>query len=248
MTNDNQEFLRNAYHHVDFDSTFPVNGLNDQAYNAAQSFKISGLITEAHGGCRMQFAVPLMRGILGVKLFTEPISNQSHTQSAVTFDEFLLLTFERMRPSFVGKHLSRAGMMGPHLMKREWQDRWLKAARTAVPLRSVIMPVDGSPDYLDYYIAQRRWGVGISTEGMETAGRIAHCPRGGTFTPIDHLAIVDFRHHSAVPKELKPHFWYAMYPDDYKTITVRRQGHEDKVITLCGDWDLSPTPVVGDQS
>ena len=32
-----------------------------------------------------------------------------------------------------------------------------------------------------------------------------------------------------------PKVWYAMYADNYNTITVRHHGHDDKVVTLCGD-------------
>ena len=235
-------------------ATFKTFSLNDQAYNAAQAFKRSGLITEAHGGCRMQFPMGLMRGISGIKLFTAPISTQSSEQSAVTFDTFLLVTFERMRASALRQSLSRQSPNSSRLMEREWQHIWCGAANTAVPLGNLIItvagPVYGSPNYLDFYIGGTlQWGVEIITEGIRTGGRTAHCAGRGESVniPINHWAIIDFRHHSAVPKELKPHVWYAMYPDDYKTFTVRRQGHEDKVIRLCGDFHISPIGVFGDQ-
>ena len=85
MTNDNVEFLRNAFYSVDSNSTFTFNSSDDRAHEAARRFKLSGLITEAHSRC-MQFAVPLMRIFLGRKLFTARIFTQSPTQSAVTFN------------------------------------------------------------------------------------------------------------------------------------------------------------------
>ena len=60
MTNENIEFLRNAYHYLDSDSTFHVDWVIDQANDAVRRFQRSGLITEAHGGTRLQFTVPLM--------------------------------------------------------------------------------------------------------------------------------------------------------------------------------------------
>ena len=252
MTNDNIEFLRNAYHHVDSDSTFPFDGIDDPTFYGTDKFQRSGLITNAHGGLRMQFAVPLMRGISGIKLFTTPISTQLPTQSADSFDAFLLLTFERMRPSILRKSLSRTGQMGSRLMERQWQMEWLTASRTAGPIDSLIIPVAGAvcglPGHLDFYIGGKlRWGVEIITEGIESANHIAHLASGGRYIniPMNHWAIIDFRHHSAEPEELKSDVWYAMYADDYKTITVQRQGHEDKVIRLCGDWDSSPIALVG---
>ena len=227
-------------------ATFKTFSLYDQAYNAAQAFKRSGLITE------MQFPVPLMRGISGIKLFTAPISTQSPEQ--VTFDTFLLVTIERIRPSILRQCLSHPNPLSSRPNERPWQIAWLSATRTAVSLRTPIVTVAdvvyGSPDYVDFYVGGTlRWGVEIITEGIRTAGRTAHCAsRNRSINiPIDHWAIIDFRHYSRVPKELKPHVWYAMHADDYKTITVRRQGHEDKVIRLSGDWDLEPIRVFGDQ-
>jgi len=124
MTNDNVEFLRNAYHQVDSDSTFTIDSNNTQTYNAAQKFKRSGLITEAWGGSRMQFAAPLMRVVLGSKLFTAHISL---TRSANDFDTFLLLTLERMRPSTLRESLSHNGGVAARLIERQWQTAWLTA-------------------------------------------------------------------------------------------------------------------------
>ncbi|CAG8815674.1 17058_t:CDS:2 [Gigaspora margarita] len=96
--------------------------------------------------------------------------------------------------------------------------------------------------YLNFYIDGFNWGVGIMRKGKMMADLIDHFDRKGKHSniPFARWAIIDFRHKSTVPKKLESNVWYALYADDYKTITVWHQGHEDMVLILCGDSFLSP--------
>ena len=178
---------------------------------------------------------------MGRKLFTARISTDSPTQSDVIFDAFLFLTLERMHPSTLRKYLSHGNHMNARLMERKLQTEWLTSATTAVPLENTISPdicaVYGSSGYLDFYInGGLRWGVELRIEGKRSADHVARFASDGRYSniPFTHWAIIDFRHHSTVPKKPESNVWY------YNTITVRRQGHEDKVITLCCNYDSSP--------
>lgn len=243
MTNDNFNFLRHAYYGVDSTSTFSINPGDDQMYQTAKKFKCLGLITEAIEEGGYQFVAPIVRVILGSRLFN---SRTSLTQSTGDFDNFLLLSIERMRSLILLNSLSRNISESARLIERQLQTEWLLAATTAIPLGSSINPdvgsVYGARGYLDFYIDGLNWCVGIMREGKMMADLIDHFDREGKHSniPFARWAIIDFRHKSTAPKKLESNVWYALYADDYKTITVRRQGHEDMVLILCGDGFLSP--------
>ncbi|CAG8706072.1 36548_t:CDS:2, partial [Racocetra persica] len=217
LTSDDANFLRNAYYKVDSASTFTFDPHDQEMYQTAKKFKRSGLITEALEE-RFQFAAPIVRIILGTKLFK---ARTSLTQSI-------------------------AVVMRVRLIERQWQIEWLLAATSAVPTGNSINPdvgqVYGTPGYLDFYInGKLNWGVELMREGKKMADHIDRFGNEGRNKniPFDRWAIIDFRHNSNVPKKLEPNVWYALYADNYKTITVRRQGHEDVILNLCGDSSLS---------
>lgn len=53
--------------------------------------------------------------------------------------------------------------------------------------------------------------------------------------PLNEWAIIDFRHHSKVIRELRPNFWYVIYSDDYEKVVIKRLNHIDQTIVLRGD-------------
>jgi len=60
---------------------------------------------------------------------------------------------------------------------------------------------------------------------------------GGKYSciPSTNWAIIDFRHNANMPKTLQPNVWYALYADNYQSITIRRQDRKDLTLTLKGD-------------
>ncbi len=54
-------------------------------------------------------------------------------------------------------------------------------------------------------------------------------------------AVLDFRISTKQVRQLQPHFWYILYSEDYTSATLRRQGQEDEVIRLVGDYVVVPS-------
>ncbi|KAF8426729.1 hypothetical protein EV426DRAFT_592582 [Tirmania nivea] len=192
----------------------------------------------------MQFAAPLVRVVLGRKLFTARMSlrSRSLSRSDTELDAFIMLSIERMRQSTLQHSLSHNGTTNARLLERQWQTAWLTAASIALPSRGFISPdvgpVFGSRGYLDFYIdGDLRWGVEIMREGSRMAEHVDRFSPSGRYTriPCSQWRIIDFRHHSKSPGELEENVFYALYSSDYREITVLRKGCMAVKVTLAGD-------------
>src|SRR6185312_1809538 len=128
--------------------------------NISKKLKRSGLITETGDPSRWQFAAPLVRIVIGHKLFTMPVS---YTRSSGNFEEFLCLTIERMRPSVFTNSLSHGNHRNAHLLERAWQMEWYQAATTTVPANATISPDVGQVFGSVGYHGNRFCGVVINT-------------------------------------------------------------------------------------
>ncbi|CAG8648725.1 10516_t:CDS:10, partial [Ambispora leptoticha] len=200
-------FLRQALYEMDFESTFPENAADTTTVDIITRFKRSGLVT--HSGPpdsgRLQFGAPLMRIVIAQRLFSMPLSLRNQPRMS-DFNDFLLCTIERMRPSILRRSLSRGNGDSARLLERSWQMEWYRAATTAVPYGVII-----SPD-------------------------VGHVFGNGQYAniPLKAWAVVDFRHISKVLNPAA-NIWYAMYNEDFNVITIRRQGKSDVILELRGD-------------
>src|SRR5262249_24604084 len=90
FSQDETRFLRKALCEMDPQSTFPVDMNNETVAQIVRDFKHSGLVTQTDNvvGGRLQFAAPLVRVMLGQRLFTAPAS-LSELPKADDFMEFL---------------------------------------------------------------------------------------------------------------------------------------------------------------
>ena len=224
-------FIRNALLACDSAS---VCRLSLSSYKVAKAFLKSGLIIEIND--ELQFTAPIMRISLALKL------NEGEFQSselwAENFEEFMLRAIERMKPSVLKMSLGRGT---DNLLERTWQFEWYRAAMTTTPTGAVVSPdvgsVFGSPGYIDFYVDTKHcWGIELLREGQGAQKHADRFTKGGIYEkiPRKEYVLLDFRK-SANIGELQHHFWYAIYTDDYRQITVRRLGHVDQVIILRGD-------------
>jgi len=80
------------------------------------------------------------------------------------------------------------------------------------------------------------WGVELLREGSRMREHAERFERGEySKIPLKAWAIIDFRQFPKKAITLHPHFWYALYADNFNTITVRRDQCPDVVMTLRGD-------------
>ncbi|CAG8753394.1 7276_t:CDS:1 [Ambispora leptoticha] len=232
------QFLKTAYDTLDDDSTFVVDTKTAEMQEALRRLTRSGLVTYS-GRSRLQFAAPIVRIIMGQRLYTAPLDLETSNGS---FEAFLQTSIERMRPSELRKSLSHGTNL--RLIERAWQKAWMLAASTAIPGGHTISPdvgkVFGSSGFLDFYInGWLKWGVELMREGRRMGDHVSRFMPTGRYKqiPLSEWAIIDFRHNSLRPdfKTLNPNIWYALYADDYSTMTIIRYGKEEMLLTLRGD-------------
>ncbi|CAG8601911.1 11686_t:CDS:2 [Ambispora leptoticha] len=198
-------FLRKVFYEINIESTFSVDWRDPAQASISRKLKRSGLITETGDPSRWQFAAPLVRIIMGHKLFTMP-------------------PWQSYKYTPIRKSLANG------------------AATTAMPTNATISPdvgqVFGSAGFLDFFVnGDLGWAVELMREGQRMTDHVGRFSDGGTYSciPFTNWAIVDFRHNANMPKTLQPNVWYALYADNYQTITIRRQNKEDRTLTLKGD-------------
>ena len=240
MTAYDEKFLRSAFYSCDSASTFRVD-LDDRGFaESVAKFVRSGLVTHA-GNNRMQFAAPLMRIVLGQRLFTAQLTITDKPRDT-DFYAFLRLSIQRMRPSVLRKSMSHGSGADAALYERMWQMEWYRAASSAVPENVTISPdvgpVFGSSGFLDFYVnGAYQWGVELSREGQKMKDHAKRFAEHGAYTdiPLKQWAIIDFRHRTKTVSSFLPNFWHALYTDDFRTITLRCKDQEDIVLTLRDD-------------
>jgi hypothetical protein len=214
-------FLRNALYRMDSKSTFPIDTDNETVSLIISNFKHSGLVTQAGNGSRnLQFAAPLVRVILGQHLFTAP-ATLSNLPKADDFENFLVMSICRMRPSILRESLGKERLKS-RLYERSWQMEWYRAASTVVPAMATISPdvgpIFGSTGFLDFYVnSGLEWGVELLREGDRMENHAKRFVSGGTYEeiPLKHWAIIDFRHISKKLQKTKPNFWHVLYDNSY---------------------------------
>lgn len=177
-----------------------------------------------------------MRITLTHRLFTDPMR-----QPAITFEEFLEKSIHRMSPSKLSESLGRGNLSSP-LYERSWQMEWYRASTIVVPenesISANVGPVFGSAGFLDFYVnGNCCWGIELTREGNLLKKHAERFESGGIYNkiPLKRWVVIDFRHHSKGVREKKPNFWYALYDDNFRRITIMREGHDDKVLVLYGD-------------
>ncbi|RUP43812.1 hypothetical protein BC936DRAFT_136697 [Jimgerdemannia flammicorona] len=123
---------------------------------------------------------------------------------------------------------------------------WYRTALTVVPVGASVSPdvgsVFGSDGFLDFYVNGKgySWGVELLREGDRMHGHARSFEPGGEYNkiPLTDYVIIDSRHENKTVQTPLPHFWHALYTDDYEHITIRRSGEKDKVLILGGDTEL----------
>ncbi|CAG8453033.1 4396_t:CDS:1, partial [Paraglomus occultum] len=165
----------------------------------AKSFFKLGLLTTINH--RSLFTAPIMRIVLGHCLFT--VSGGSKSSPAITFDEFVMRTIERMKPSILSKSLGRGTDQESYLLERTWQMEWYRAATSAVPVNATVSPdvggVFGSVGFLDFYVdGDLCWGVELLREGDRMKEHRKRFAQDGEYKniPLKEWVIIDFRHQS----------------------------------------------------
>jgi len=160
--------------------------------------------------------------------------------SLKNFDEFVLRTIERMRPSVLYNSFGRGA--DDRLLERTWQMEWYRTARSVLPKGTTISPdvghVFGSEGFLDFYVdGALGWGIELVREGSELKKHAERFKPDGKYSdiPMNEWAIIDFRHHTKHVRNLEPYFWHVFYSDDYTQVTIRRCNHEARVFSLVGD-------------
>ncbi|CAG8611008.1 9954_t:CDS:1, partial [Dentiscutata heterogama] len=84
--------------------------------------------------------------------------------------------------------------------------------------------VFGSLRFLDFYVdGELCWGVELTHEENKLNEHAERFETDGTYAdiPLKQWAILDCRHHSKKVRELKPNFWYVLYSDDFKSVTIK---------------------------
>ena len=107
-------FLQTAYDTLDDDSTFAIDTGGDML-ETLQRLTHSGLVTYS-GSSRLQFAAPVVRIILGKRLYTSPLTLDPISGG---FEDFLQNSIARMRPSDLRKSLIYG--INTRLYERAWQ-------------------------------------------------------------------------------------------------------------------------------
>jgi hypothetical protein len=160
----------------------------------------------------------------------------------MTFEEFLLRTIERMRPSILRQSLGRGSGSQSHLHEVTWQMEWYRTAVTAAPIGAAVSPnvgaTFGAEGFLDFYVdGGLCWGFEMLREGNRMAEHARRFEVDGRYNaiPLKEWAVIDFRHELKRVSSLRDHFWYALYTDDYTHVTIQRRGHDDVVLPLRGD-------------
>ena len=227
------DFLRRVFLSCDSESVCHVDPDLDE--DMVRRFIKSGLLARNNSG--LQFAAPIMRVMLGQRLFTARVSDP---YSSTTFDEFLIRAIERMSTYALKRSLGR-GAIRNRLLERTWQMEWYRAATSACPIEATISPdvgpVFGSVGFLDFYVnGDLCWGVELLREGDRMKQHAARFTQEGQYNaiPLKKWVIIDFRHYSKDIKELHPNFWYVIYSDDYKEVVIKRLNRTDKTIVLRG--------------
>ncbi|CAB5212858.1 unnamed protein product [Rhizophagus irregularis] len=140
-SNEESHFLRNALNTCDKNSMFHVDMDILSVSSIVNKYIHSGLIAQTKNG--LQFVVPLMQSILGFHLYSVPYNKRYHLLDDTSFEEFLLRSLERMRPSVLKSSLN-------------------------VTIRSNIGGLYGTNSYLNFFVnGDLRWGIEILREGTD---------------------------------------------------------------------------------
>ncbi|KAF0413854.1 crinkler family protein [Gigaspora margarita] len=243
-TSEEAGFIRNKLLINRDESSFSV---NYESNLVAKNFVRTGLFAMDSG--QIQFNAPIMRIVLCHRLFTYSGLKLCTTD----FDEFLIRSIERMRPSKLSNSLGRGwsencktvqtgAKSDSRLFERSWQMEWYHSATSVVPMNTSISadvgPVFGSAGFLDFYVnGEICWGIELIREGDRLKEHAERFEKYGEYAeiPLKKWAIIDFRHHTKQVRELKSNFWYVLYTDNYKQVTIKRQGHKDVLLVLQGD-------------
>ncbi|CAG8505027.1 10504_t:CDS:2 [Acaulospora colombiana] len=215
---------------------FAANALNP----VANKFIKMGLFSTVDINEQIQFSAPIMRVILSHHLFTAPVNFKS--LPAETFEEFLVRTIERMSPSKLYKSFGKGYGANSHIYERNWQMEWYLTATTVVPegtsISADVGAVFGTAGFLDFYVNEKLcWGIELTCEGNRLKEHAERFEQDGKYAdiPLKNWAIIDFRHHTKQVRELKQNFWYVLYEDNYKRVTIKRRDQNDKILDLYGD-------------
>ncbi|CAG8660882.1 7085_t:CDS:1 [Funneliformis caledonium] len=171
-------------------------------------------------------------------LFTSPLIKVP----TPNFEEFLKRTIERMSPSTLINSYGKGKGLDAHLLERTWQMVWYRTATTVAPKDTSVSPDVGATfsanGFLDFFVnSDYCWGIELTREGNRLKEHAERFVNGGKYDkiPMKNWAIIDFRCYQKEVKELKTNFWYVLYANDYKSVTIKRSGQQDEVLFLKGD-------------
>jgi hypothetical protein len=224
LTEEEARFIRNVLLNDQVGSSLPL--------NITKNFIKTGLFV--WDSEQVQFTAPIFRIVLSHHLFTSQLAKDPTPD----FEEFLKRTIERMSPSTLIN--SYGGGIDSHLLERTWQMEWYRTATTVVPMHTSVSPdvgaIFGANGFLDFFVnSDYCWGIELTREGNRLKEHAERFLNGGKYKiPMKNWAIIDFRCHQKEVRELKTNFWYVLYSNDFKSVTIKRNGQNDEVLYLKG--------------
>jgi hypothetical protein len=93
--------------------------------------------------------------------------------------------------------------------------------------------------FIDFYInGKLNWGIELLREGRDAEAHAQRFTPGGIYAKLRSkmqcFVLLDFRK-SKAPKQKKKHFWYVVYSQDFKSVSICCHGREMKQIQLVGN-------------
>lgn len=181
------------------------------------------------------FASPLVRTVLITRHLSQHL--QFNSGGKQDFEEFLEMTLSRMNGNLLKESLSKGD---DGVWERQWQNEFYRAATTVLPATSFIFPDVRTyfkcPGFADYFVDSLGWVIELVREGEDMEEQERRFTSEGLYSKIaKHVKqwiILDFRNENKKVKELRPHFWHALYNSDFSHFTLQRFGHDDKIVKV----------------
>ena len=185
---------------------------------------------------QIKITTPLLELLLFNELYQ---TTQTATRDFATLESFLLECLSQIPRDVLAKSLG----VGTNnlLLERTWQMEFYRIAWSLLPkgtyLSADVGSVFGSTESQVFYVnTTKKWGIELHREG---SGLSEHCGRfssDGIYAsiPVKEFVVIDFRSSDLKGARFThPNLWTVFYSANFsQEITLKRQGKEDRQITL----------------